>query len=135
MPKQPLELTDIEVVAISKVIGEARVKKARAAVPNDSTTPIDVTLRITGSVSRGVAVEATTKSVTDTLTLDYSLVHAMALKKLGIAPDQYSEALKAAKVLAEKRLVKAQADVKPRIVNVDGRDGDITAQLDIEKKK
>lgn len=133
MAKEPAELTDAEVVAVSKAFGATRVEKARAAIANDSTQPIDVTIRVTGTVSRAVAIADTTKEVTDKLSLDYDKIHFTALKSLGITATAYAEALAAAETAAQKRLVKDQAKVKPRKVPVKGRDGDITAAIDVTR--
>ncbi len=133
MAKEPQELTDVEVVALSKACGETRVSKARANIVSDTTHPIDFTVRVTGTVSRGVAILDTTKQVTDKLSLDYDKIHAAALKKLGIKLIDYDLAYRAAVEAAEKKLVKEQAAVKPRSVPVKGREGDITASVDVAK--
>lgn len=135
MANDIVELTDLEIVAVSKLFGATRVNDARATIANDNTQAVDFTIRITGSVSRGVAIEDTTKSVTDKLNLDREAILFTALKKLGITAAAFKEAHDAAEAAALKKLTKEQAAVKPRTVAVKGRDGDITAQLDVTKKK
>lgn len=127
------DLTDAEVVAVAKALGDSRVSRARAAIPNDSTEEIDVTIRFKGTVSRAVAIPDSTKSVTDKLSVDQDAVHAAALKKLGVKRNDYDLAYKAAHESASKRLVKEQAAIKPRQVAVKGRDGDITAAIDVTR--
>jgi len=129
------QLSDVEVVAVSKLFGTARVNEARATIGNDSTEAVDFTIRITGSVSRGVAIEDTTKLVTEKLSVDREAILFAALKKLGITADDFKAAHAAAEAAALKKLAKDQAKVQPRTVPVKGRDGDITAQLDVIKRK
>ncbi len=133
MAKETKELTDVEIVALSKAFGETRVKDARANIASDTTHAVDVTIRVTGSVSRGVAVLDTTKQVTDKLSLDFAAIYVAALKKLGITKADYDAAFAAAETAAKKKLAKAQADVKPRSVPVKGREGDITAAVDVAR--
>ena len=135
MAKELNELSDLEIVAVAKLFGATRINEARATIANDNTQLVDFTIRITGSVSRGVAIEDTTKVVTDKLNLDREAIMFTALKKLGVTAAAFKEAHDAAEAAALKKLAKDQAAVKPRNVAVKGRDGDITAQLDVTKKK
>ena len=129
----PAELSDVEVVALSKAMGESRVKSAREKIANDQTHKLDFTVRITGTLTRGVKIADSTKLVVTTLELDWGAVMAAALKKLGVKRADFEAAHLAAENAAVKALAKKQAAEKPSKVPVKGRDGDINVAVDVKK--
>jgi len=135
MPQEPQELSDVEIVAISKSMGDARTKKAREQIANDQTYDLDFTVRITGTLNRGPAIADSEKLVTATLPLDRAAIHAATLKALKLKPTDYADAYAKAEAKAVKALAAAQAKVKPTKSLVKGRDGDINVAVDVTKVK
>ena len=127
------ELSDVQVVALSKAMGEARVKAAREQIANGRTEKLDFTVRITGTLTRGPRIADTTKLICETLEVDWSAVLTATLKKLGVKRADFDAANQAAEQAALKRLAKQQAALKPTKVPVRGRDGDINVVVDVVK--
>lgn len=127
------ELTDVEVVALSKAMGDARVLKSRAAIGNDKTHKIDLAVRVTGTLTRGLAIADGTKLVVEMLELDWDAIHRASLKKCGIKPVDYFTAHQAATERATKALAKKQSAVEAVEVPTKRRDGDINVALDVIK--
>lgn len=127
------ELSDVEVVCLAKACGESRVAKARLSLPNDTTHQVDFTVRLTGTLTRGVAIADSIKLVTEKLEVDRQAVHLAALKKLGVTAAEYRAAYESAESRAIAALAKKQTTIKPTKIPVRGRDGDITVLVDVQR--
>lgn len=127
----PRELTDAEVVALVKSVGDARFTKAREAIANGTTLPVNFSVSVVGNVVRAAAIPDSTKLITDNLILDLAAIHSAALKACGVKVSDFDEAFFAAEKKALVKLGKEQAAVVPRSVPVKGRDGNLTVAVDV----
>lgn len=89
------ELTDAELVALAGTVKDGPLKAAKGRLADGSAHPVDFSVRIVGSVQKGMSTPETTFTRPATVGLrSFGLVCAV-LRNLGIGPKRLAAALAA----------------------------------------
>jgi hypothetical protein len=113
-------LSPAQLVAIAGAVKEAALKTAKAALPENHNETVDFTVRIHGSVQKGIGIAATTSTEPMKLSLETFDVFCAVLNELGVGPKKLATALATAMrspniIAADPRLMAVFNEVRSAI--------------------
>jgi len=137
-------LTPAEIVAIGTAIKGKELDQAKDSLAPGDNVNVDVSIRLTGNLQKGLAVDATSYEKPAQLSLATMSVFCAVLKSLSVGPKRLRQLLEAVdpcqitdnaeltKVFDEVAALKA-AELPAVVVDVPGKRGAVTSKISVAR--